>query len=208
MANQDRRDRLRDAAIEVLAEQGGRGLTHRAVDVAAGVPPGTAKNYFATRQSLLQAIAERCVERYRDLPRPAITDRAALVAMMGALLTDVAGPGRPRLLAYLELQAEAARAPWLAAIMDGIAAADFTAFEEAQRAAGLPVTSERAAAVTLAVHAAIPHLLAGGPHTLVAAGLDDPVRFARDLLDAVYGRAEERSEQDAHGHRPVPRGRA
>lgn len=194
MANQDRRDRLRDAAIEVLAEQGGRGLTHRAVDTAAGVPPGTAKNYFPTRQSLLQAIAERCVEIYRDLPRPPITGRAALVTMMAGLLTDAAGPGRLRLLAYLELQAEAARTPWLAAIVDDIAAADFTASEEAQRAAGLPVTPERAAAVTLAVHAAIPHLLANGPRTLAAAGLDDPERFARDLLDAVYGRAEEESE--------------
>ncbi|MBB6348142.1 AcrR family transcriptional regulator [Nonomuraea muscovyensis] len=208
MANRDRRGRLRDAAIEVLAEQGGRGLTHRAVDAAAGVPPGTSKNYFPTRQSLLQAIAERCVELYRDLPRPVITDRATLVAMMGALLAEAAGPGRQRLLAYLELHAEAARAPWLAAILDGIAAADLTAFEEAQRAAGLPVTPERAAAVTLAMHAAIPHLLVGGPHTLAAVGLDDPGRFARDLLDAVYGRAEERSEEYAHGHQPVPRGGA
>ncbi|GAA3467790.1 hypothetical protein GCM10018965_023430 [Nonomuraea roseola] len=55
-------------------------------------------------------------------------------------------------------------------------------------------------AVTLAMQAAIPHLLAGGPHTLAAAGLDDPDRFARDLLDAVYGRAEARSEKYAHGH--------
>jgi hypothetical protein len=114
--------------------------------------------------------------------------------MMAGLLTDAAGPGRLRLLAYLELQAEAARTPWLAAIVDDIAAADFTASEEAQRAAGLPVTPERAAAVTLAVHAAIPHLLANGPRTLAAARLDDPERFARDLLDAVYGRAEEQSE--------------
>ncbi|WP_188189428.1 TetR/AcrR family transcriptional regulator [Nonomuraea sp. SYSU D8015] len=190
MANQDRRDQLRDAAVEVLAEQGARGLTHRAVDGAAGVPSGTAKNYFPTRQSLLQAIAERCVEIYRDLPRPAVTGRASLVAMMGALLAEVAGPGRVRLLAYLELQAEASRAPWLAAILDDVAAADFAAFEEAQRAAGLPVTPERAAAVTLAMHAAIPHLLADGPRTLAAAGLDDLDRFARDLLDAVYGRAE------------------
>ncbi|GAA3310924.1 TetR/AcrR family transcriptional regulator [Nonomuraea dietziae] len=183
----------------MLAEQGGRGLTHRAVDAAAGVPPGTTKNYFPTRQSLLQAIAGRCVELYRDLPRPAITDRATLVAMMGALLADAAGSGRQRLLAYLELHAEAARAPWLATILDDIAAADLTVFEEAQGAAGLAVTQERAAAVTLAMQAAIPHLLAGGPHTLATAGLDDPDRFARDLLDAVYGR-EARSEKYAHGH--------
>jgi hypothetical protein len=45
-----------------------------------------------------------------------------------------------------------------------------------------------AAAFTLAVHAAIPHLLAGDRSTLAAAGLDDPECFARDLLDALYGR--------------------
>jgi DNA-binding transcriptional regulator YbjK len=187
VANQERRDRLRDAAIEVLATEGGRGLTHRAVDAAAGLPPGTTKNYFPTRQSLLQAVAERCTELYQELPRPQISDPSTLVAMMRTLLADVAGPGRLRMLAFGQLRAEAARAPWLAAIVDRITAADFTAFEAAQRAAGLPVTPQRAAAFTLAVHAAIPHLLAAGPRTLAAAGLDDPGRFTRDLLDALYG---------------------
>jgi DNA-binding transcriptional regulator YbjK len=187
VVNQERRDRLRDAAIEVLAANGGRGLTHRTVDAAADLPPGTTKNYFPTRQSLLLAVAERCAELYLELPRPQISDRSTLVAMMSTLLANVAGPGRLRLLAFLEIQAEAARAPWLAAIVDRITAADFAAFEAAQRAAGLPVTSERAAAFTLAVHAAIPHLLAGGRDTLTAAGLGDPERFARDLLVALYG---------------------
>ncbi|MEV0829674.1 TetR/AcrR family transcriptional regulator [Nonomuraea rubra] len=190
MGNQDRRDRLRDAAIEVLAEQGGRGLTHRAVDGAAGVPPGTAKNYFPTRQALLRAIAERCVELYREIPTPAPLGRDGLAGMMAALLSDVAGPGRNRMLAYLELQAEASRSPWLAPLVDSIAAADFAAIEQAQRSAGLPVTRQRSAAVTLALHAAIPHLLAGGSSTLAAAGLDDLDRFARDLLESVYGPPE------------------
>ncbi|GAA3622499.1 hypothetical protein GCM10022419_130220 [Nonomuraea rosea] len=187
MRNQDRRQRLQDAAIEVLADQGGRGLTHRAVDTAAAVPPGTAKNYFPTRQAVLRAAAERCVELYDEVPRPVPADRESLVALMGALLADVAGAGRTRLLAYLELQAEAARLPWLAAIVDGIAAADFAAFEQAQRAAGLPVTPERATAVTLALHGALPHLLAHAPRTLAATGLHDPQGFARDLLTATYG---------------------
>ncbi|MFD0568025.1 TetR/AcrR family transcriptional regulator [Kitasatospora gansuensis] len=188
----NRRDLLRDAAIEVLAAAGGRGLTHRAVDAAAAVPPGTAKNYFPTRDALLRAAAERCVEQYRRVTaeltayRAGPTDREGLAALLGALLRDVAGPGRPRMLAYLELQNEAARRSELAAVLDPIAAADFTGFEHAQRLAGLPVTVQRAAAVTLALHAAIPHLLTGGPATLAHAGLDDPDRFVRGLLDAVY----------------------
>ncbi|MFD3511589.1 TetR/AcrR family transcriptional regulator [Streptomyces sp. NPDC058657] len=189
--NQERRDRLRDAALAVLAGTGGRGLTHRAVDAAADVPSGTAKNYFPSRDALLRAVAERCLEQYRELSARAAggeppQDREALAAMAAALLRDVAGPGRDRLLAVLELQAEAARRPWLSAILDPIAAADFARLEAAQRAAGLPVTPQRAATVTLALHAAIPHLLAGGPATLEAAGLHDLDRFVRDLLHAVY----------------------
>jgi AcrR family transcriptional regulator len=190
--NPDRRDRLRDAAVEVLAEAGGRGLTHRAVDAAAGVPPGTAKNYFPTRDALLHGVAQRCVEEYRATSErltaagPPPSERAGLEALLTALLTDVAGPGKARMLAYLELQAEAARKPWLSEVLDPIGASDFPAFEATQRAAGLAVTPERAAVVTLALHAAIPHLLAKGPGTLRASGLDDPARFVRMLLDVAY----------------------
>ncbi|MDJ1134864.1 TetR/AcrR family transcriptional regulator [Streptomyces iconiensis] len=190
--NPDRRDRLRDAAVEVLAEAGGRGLTHRAVDAAAEVPAGTAKNYFPTRDALLRAVAERCVEHYRATSEqlaasgPPPGERAGLEALLVSLLENVAGPGRSRLLAYLELQAEAARRPWLSEALDPIAVSDFGIFELAQGASGLPVTPERSAVVTLVLHAAIPHLLARGPRTLAASGLDDPARFVHTLLDVVY----------------------
>ncbi|MFF0292888.1 TetR/AcrR family transcriptional regulator [Kitasatospora sp. NPDC004614] len=190
--NHGRRDQLRDAAIEVLAEAGGRGLTHRAVDAAAGVPSGTTKNYFPTRDALLGTVAERCAEQYRMITEqlaaagPGPSDREGLVAMIRGLLENVAGPGRARMLACLELQAEAARRTWLSAILDPISAADFALFGHAQRMAGLPVTPQRSATVTLALQAAIPHLLDAGPHTLAAAGLDDLDRFVRDLLAAVY----------------------
>ncbi|MGW6288010.1 TetR/AcrR family transcriptional regulator [Streptomyces sp. NPDC055107] len=189
--NPDRRDRLRDAAVEVLAGEGGRGLTHRAVDRAAEVPPGTAKNYFPTRDAVLRAAAERCLEQYLALTErlastPGPADREGLTALFRSLLENVAGPGRSRLLAVLELQAEATRRPWLSGILDPMASGDFAGMELAQRSAGLPVTPQRAAVVTLALHAAIPHLLTNGPATLAAAGLDDVDRFVRDLLDAVY----------------------
>ncbi|MFI8388419.1 TetR/AcrR family transcriptional regulator [Streptomyces sp. NPDC085540] len=189
--NQDRRDRLRDAAIAVLAQEGGRGLTHRAVDAAAAVPTGTAKNYFPTRDALLRAAAERCAEQYRALAQalsgagPAPAGAAQLAALLAGLLRDVAGPGRTRVLAYLGLQAEAARRPWLAALLDPVAAADFAAHAHLLRAAGLPAGPARARTLTLALHGAVPHLLTGAPDTLAAAGLDDLDRFARELLAAV-----------------------
>jgi DNA-binding transcriptional regulator YbjK len=185
--NPERRDRLRDAAMAVLANAGGRGLTHRAVDAQAQVPQGTTKNYFPTRDALLRAVAERCSELWHAVPGPTPTDRAGLHAWIYALLDEITGErGRNRMQAYLELQSEAARKPWLAGILDTIAAADFTLFERAQRAAGLPVTAPRATSLTLMLHAAVPHLLASGPVTLAATGLDNPDQFVHDLLNTIY----------------------
>ena len=57
-----RRALIADAAISTLARDGMRGLTHRAVDRAAGLPEGSASYYFRTRQALLQATVERLAE--------------------------------------------------------------------------------------------------------------------------------------------------
>lgn len=187
--NQERRDRLGDAAIDVLAESGSRGLTHRAVDAAADVPLGTTKNYFPTRDALLRASTERVIELCMAIPRPVVVDRAGLSTLLRTVLEHVKGPGRVQTLALLELQLEAARTPWLAAPLDAFVAAGFAYFEQAQRSAGLPVTPQRAATVTLALHAALPHLVAEKPGTQAAAGLDDLDRFVNDLLDTVYGPA-------------------
>src|SRR5260370_22885007 len=51
-----------DAAIAVLADHGPRGLTHRAVDQAAGLPPGTTSNYARTREALLTLTLTRIAE--------------------------------------------------------------------------------------------------------------------------------------------------
>ncbi len=53
---------MADAAIAVLADHGARGLTHRAVDQAAGLPPGTTSNYARTREALLTLTLTRIAE--------------------------------------------------------------------------------------------------------------------------------------------------
>ncbi|MEU1014068.1 TetR family transcriptional regulator C-terminal domain-containing protein [Streptomyces sp. NPDC005898] len=58
----DRRTLLADAALDVLAEEGMRGLTHRAVDRGAAMPPGTTSAYFRTRAALLTALVVRLVQ--------------------------------------------------------------------------------------------------------------------------------------------------
>ncbi|MGW1957903.1 TetR/AcrR family transcriptional regulator [Streptomyces sp. NPDC001920] len=57
----DRRTVLADAAIDVLAGAGMRGLTHRAVDRAAHLPAGTTSAYYRTRHALLTAVVRRLV---------------------------------------------------------------------------------------------------------------------------------------------------
>ncbi|OCB26393.1 TetR family transcriptional regulator [Mycobacterium malmoense] len=57
-----RRRELCDAAIEVLAEHGSRGLSHERVDRAAGVPVGSTSYYYRTRSALLQGVAARVAE--------------------------------------------------------------------------------------------------------------------------------------------------
>ncbi|HEY0694282.1 MAG TPA: TetR family transcriptional regulator, partial [Kribbella sp.] len=58
----DRRAAIADAAIRLVATRGLRGLTHRAVDAEAGLPPGSTSYYLRTRDALLTA----CVNRMLD----------------------------------------------------------------------------------------------------------------------------------------------
>ncbi|WP_369198718.1 TetR/AcrR family transcriptional regulator [Streptomyces djakartensis] len=66
--NPARRNALLDAAIDVLAREGSRGLTLRAVDTQAGVPVGTSSNYFRNRDELLLQIMRRTHERITPEP--------------------------------------------------------------------------------------------------------------------------------------------
>jgi DNA-binding transcriptional regulator YbjK len=63
----DRRTQLAEAALAVVAARGLKGLTHRAVDRATGVPPGTTSNHFRSRASLVAVVAERLEQRDTEL---------------------------------------------------------------------------------------------------------------------------------------------
>lgn len=62
---------LTDAAIQLVADAGMRGLTHRAVDARAGVPTGTTSVHFRTRRALVEAV----VERLTDLDQAELEDQ-------------------------------------------------------------------------------------------------------------------------------------
>ena len=120
-ANPERRQALLDASIEVLARDGARGLTFRAVDKEARVPAGTASNYFPNRDALLVQVGHRYYERL-------IPGEEALAQARGArtresmveLMTEVVervSAFRTGYLAILELRLEATRRPELQALL-------------------------------------------------------------------------------------------
>jgi DNA-binding transcriptional regulator YbjK len=140
-----RRTRLADAAIATLAREGSRGLTHRAVDRAAGVAEGSTSYYFRTRHALLNAI----VARMSSLDAASIPTLAhasgeefadAFAAVVHGLLTE----GRDRQLARYELALEGTRRPDLRRLLHDNAAPVEERFTEQFTALGVPDPRERA----------------------------------------------------------------
>ncbi|MBN6034223.1 TetR/AcrR family transcriptional regulator [Amycolatopsis sp. 195334CR] len=110
---------LGDAAIEVLAEHGMRGLTHRAVDTAAAVPAGSTSYYARTREALLELALTRMAELDTgDLPEAPDSVAKLTAGFLHAAITT----GRTRTLARYEFALEATRRPALREIYDRIGA--------------------------------------------------------------------------------------
>ncbi|MFD1931130.1 TetR/AcrR family transcriptional regulator [Nonomuraea mangrovi] len=118
--NPARRRALTDTAIRLLASSGVHGLTHRAVEKEADLPPGTASNYFRSREALLVAAAERIAELHHADTDRATERPATLVDLLTESLLTAATTLRDRYLAIFELQLEAARRPALAAALAGL----------------------------------------------------------------------------------------
>ena len=113
-----RRDDLLDAAIALLGTEGVHGVTHRAVDAAAGLPAGSTSNYFRTRDALFEAVVERFAARERaNFEDVAIavapTTPAELAKALAAAAVDSAGPNRTLTLARYAILVEAANRPSL-----------------------------------------------------------------------------------------------
>jgi AcrR family transcriptional regulator len=108
----ERATAIADAAIEVVAAAGMRGLTHRAVDRAAGLPPGSTSYYARTRSALL----ELAIERIAELDDPGVAPPGEVAAFAGYLarfLHKAITKGSVRLVARYEFALEATRRPEL-----------------------------------------------------------------------------------------------
>ena len=187
VANPDRRERIADAALELLGERGARALTFRAVDTRAGVPTGTTSNYFASRGLLLRGLAERIFERLTPSP-----DRVAGIgaraedpsAAAVAYVEDVARRllEAPMLaLALVELRLEAGRTPAIAEVVRPFLDAgqgDDAAFHER---AGLPGGPDAVRLLHHAIDGLVLDALTGGR------ARDDVLADARELARRIVG---------------------
>jgi AcrR family transcriptional regulator len=166
-AGTSRRELITGAAIRTLAGNGMRGLTHRAVDQAAGLPAGSTSYYFRTRQALLQATVERLAEMstadlagFRALARSGAAEALTLsgpgevrswAGEIERLAEAIAGVlirwltvDRDRVIARYELSLEATRRPELREVLVASGAALRSA--AADLLAGIGATNPQAAA--------------------------------------------------------------
>lgn len=115
---------LADAALDVLADEGMRGLTHRAADRRAGMPPGTTSAYFRTRAALLAGLVTRLVQvdqaelqaMAEELP-PLRTVGELVDGMVALTRQRLTGEGRRRSLARYACAVESVRDPELREIL-------------------------------------------------------------------------------------------
>lgn len=140
---EERRAVLADAGLRVLAREGPRGLTHRAVDKEARCPAGTTSNYFRTRDALLCALGDRIYERLAPPPEVLAnpTARAPCVEAFVEYVQEIAARAcaAPDLyVALLELRLEARRNPRLAPQLRATLHRGYRSDLEFHRAARLP----------------------------------------------------------------------
>ncbi|MFJ5947762.1 TetR/AcrR family transcriptional regulator [Streptomyces noursei] len=118
---------IADTALDLLAERGMRGLTHRAVDEAAGLPQGSTSNLARTRAALLEAAVRRLADREAAVLAPdallgAADPRAAAPAALADALARALhrylSHHRGLLVARYELALEATRRPELREVYD------------------------------------------------------------------------------------------
>jgi DNA-binding transcriptional regulator YbjK len=193
--NTRRRRALADAVIEVLGTAGVHKLSHRAADERAGLPAGTAANYFPRRDDLLAAAAERVAELH--VAEMAAADRAAaaastpaspasgpdlLAALIGASLHDAATRNRTRYLAAYELALESTRQPALAEAMSRLGAAALGATLAEHFSLGLPTTAVQVQALIALYNGTLLTLVVAPPETVTP---EATLALARCLVTGV-----------------------
>jgi DNA-binding transcriptional regulator YbjK len=188
--NVQRRDALAGAAIEILGTAGIHKLSHRSVDEQAGLPHGTAANYFPTRDDLLAAAARRVaglhLAEMTAASRPAAgrADRGTLAELIGASLYDSATRHRTRYLAIFELTLEATRRPGLARSMAELGAAALETTIAEHRALGLATSPQQVQVLITLFGGTLLTLVTGPPEAVTR---DGALALSRAMVTGALG---------------------
>ncbi|WP_176968627.1 TetR/AcrR family transcriptional regulator [Amycolatopsis xylanica] len=158
-----RRDALLRATVEVAAEQGTAGITHRAVTEKAGVPLATVSYFFDSITQLVEEALRTFTasERARliELANALGAERRSPDEIAAAFAAESA-PDRSAALAMFEAYLHAARGPELHAPVSEALAASRQVASAAARAAGAPDPDLMAPALAALAHGFVMHQLA------------------------------------------------
>jgi AcrR family transcriptional regulator len=175
-----------DAAAQVFAERGYAATTNEIAE-RAGVSIGSLYQYFADKDALLVALAERHLaeaqEHLQSVLADAPTDRDALVRRVIEVVVDL---NRPSALHTVLYQA-APRTPELVAVLDRVRDDLAAAVAALLVVAGVeaPVAARRSHALVVAVDAAIhEYVLAATTPADEHARIDDVVTLTTATLAA------------------------
>ncbi|MDR7343191.1 DNA-binding transcriptional regulator YbjK [Pantoea alhagi] len=115
-----RRERIAEAALEVIVKYGVAGTTYRKVAAEAAVPLSAVSYYFSSLETLLFAafnqLSQHISDRFSALIDQARTQQQAIDAVVAIIFGDATSSSRTLLLSY-ELYAFASRHPPLKPVM-------------------------------------------------------------------------------------------
>jgi DNA-binding transcriptional regulator YbjK len=116
----ERRQRIVDATLDVIAEHGVANTTHRRIAAKANVPLGSVTYYSSSLQALMTTaflqLATQASEAFKARLERAADRREAVEAVIDIIADSVWAEPRTLLLSY-ELYAFAARQPPVSAVM-------------------------------------------------------------------------------------------
>ncbi|MGW8592808.1 TetR/AcrR family transcriptional regulator [Dietzia sp. NPDC055340] len=125
---EDRRMLIADSAIEVVARDGIRALTHRAVDSEAGLPSGSTSYYCRTRAQLVGLTVDRVTSLLRGFVEVSGIQELAstnaddvlgvLSRMIEALLADYRGELAARSALIIELSGKEDTTDLVSSLLD------------------------------------------------------------------------------------------
>jgi DNA-binding transcriptional regulator YbjK len=189
-ANPERRTQILDAAIEILADTGIGGVTHRQVDTRAGLPSGTTSNYFRTRLALLEAVTAYVADLHwqRVAVLQALTDQPqspeGVKALMTRMITDPDEGSQRRNIARWELFLEGTRRPELRPALNDIQAAAVKSASLILEAAGFEPSVEQMGELSRLLNGLA---FSNTSFTDEQPGTEDPAGFIDRILRAVLG---------------------